>query len=186
MPGPKTVEHYQPAGGRELPNKETSYVARIVTVTLGLFSFNKMDITWSIIENPADSTFGIKAIGPNPDMAWPYFFNGVSISRYPYLITTVAEGIGYSTNGTGINFPDGLAQLDPEETPIPVDAVEVYVPGFDDSVLPRSTFYAVLLAFAERLLARPDQPAEWYTAMHTALDKLRAKMAADAAASSRQ
>jgi hypothetical protein len=45
----------------------------------------------------------------------------------------------------------------------------------------RATFYAILNAFAERLLARPGQPAAWYDAMKGALAKLQAKMAADEA-----
>ena len=57
------------------------------------------------------------------------------------------------------------------------------MPGFDEDILPRATFYAVLYAFAERLLERPGQPAAWYEAMRAALAKLQAKIAADAARS---
>jgi hypothetical protein len=141
-----------------------------------------MDILWSIIDNPSDPSIGIAVSVPNQRMSWPDFFTGIRLERYPTLIEAVANEVGAHDELAGINFPGGLAQLDAAASPIPADTVEVYVYGGEDEVLPRSTFYAVLLAFAERLVARPGQASEWYAAMHAALEKLRAKMAADASA----
>ena len=141
-----------------------------------------MSVFWSIIDNPSDPSIGLAVSVPDEHTSWPDFFTGIRVERYPAIIEAVAGEIGAHDELAGINFPAGLAQLDPTASPIPADAVEIYVYGGEDEVLPRSTFYAVLLAFAERLLERPGQPAEWYTAMHTALDKLRAKMTADSAA----
>lgn len=138
-----------------------------------------MDFTWQIVQNPADSTSGIRVVGSDLDAAWPYFFNGFTPAKYPRLLETVAQEIGVHSNGTGVNFPLGLLQADPTSSPIAADEVEVYLDGFETSVLPRATFYAILHAFAERLLARDGQPTAWYEAMQVALAKLQAKMATD-------
>lgn len=137
--------------------------------------------TWHIHPNPTDSTLQWSVVGPDRDAAWPYFFSGIRLEAYPNVITAAASETGYDSNGTGVSFPADVAAAAPQETPLAADSVEIYVPGFEDSVLPRATFYAVLLAFGERLAAQPDRPGAWYAAMGAALDKLRAKMAADAA-----
>jgi len=113
---------------------------------------------------------------PNADDAWPHFFTGLSIDKYPAIIELLAEETGYDSNGTGVNFPQDLAQLDPTGPALPADHVEVYVPGFEESIIPRSMFYAALLAFSSYLLERPGQPGSWYTDLRAALQKLRAKM----------
>lgn len=143
-----------------------------------------MNNTWEIIDTPTDPTFGISVASTNPDAAWPYFFNGIMPRTYPELIATAVDEIGYDSNGTGITFPGDLDDFERLSTSIQDNFVEIYVPGFDESILPRSLFYAVLLAFAERLMKRPGQPADWYTTMHTVLEKLRTKIAADAASPS--
>ncbi|WP_046245342.1 hypothetical protein [Hymenobacter terrenus] len=140
-----------------------------------------MSVFWSIIDNPSDPSIGIAVSVPGGPI-WPDFFTGIRLNKYPRVIEAVAGEVGAHDELAGVNFPAGLAQLDPTAPPIPADSVEIYVHGGEDEVLPRSTFYAILLAFAERLVERPGQPAEWYTAMHEALDKLRAKIAADTAA----
>ncbi len=67
-----------------------------------------------------------------------------------------------------------------ERGPLAADAVELYHHYMGSIVMPRATFYAMLRAFGERLADRPGQPETWYAALRAALDKLRAKMAADA------
>ena len=49
-----------------------------------------MDFTWQLVQNPADSTSGIRVVGSDPDAAWPYFFNGFTPAKYPGLLETVA------------------------------------------------------------------------------------------------
>lgn len=139
-----------------------------------------MNTSWDIIENPSEPSTGLTVFVPDQHASWPDFFTGVNLTKYPAIIETVACEIGVHDELVGVNFPAGLAQLDPTATPIPADTVEVYVYGGEDEILPRATFYAVLLAFAERLMARPGQPADWYVALGTALDRLRVKMTADA------
>lgn len=139
-----------------------------------------MNFTWQIVQNPTDPTSGIRVVGSDPDAAWPYFFNGFTPAKYPRLLETVAQEIGFHSNGTGVNFPLGLLQADPTRSPIAADEVEVYLDGFETSVLPRATFYTILQAFAERLLARPGQPSAWHEAMQTAIATLQAKRATEA------
>ncbi|MBO2011056.1 hypothetical protein [Hymenobacter negativus] len=86
-------------------------------------------------------------------------------------------------NAVGVTFPNDLDEWGLlERAALPLDSVEIYHHDFGYTTIFRAAFYTILLAFAERLVARPGQAVEWYTAMHTALDKLRAKMADDAAA----
>ena len=115
----------------------------------------------------------------NLNEAWPHFFAGFSLESYPELIKSVTAGVGRDSNGTGVSFPADIAEADPTEAPLPPDMVEIYCPGFDDSIIPQATFYQVLQAFAEQLLERPGQPAAWYEAMRVALNKLGAKTKAD-------
>lgn len=138
-----------------------------------------MDFTWQIVPNSTDPILGIRVVGSDPNAAWPYFFNGFSPAKYPRLLETVAQEIGFHSNGTGVNFPFGLLQADPTRPPIAADKVEVYLDGFETSVLPRATFYAILAAFAEHLLTRPGQAPAWYEAMQGAIATLQAKRATD-------
>ena len=138
---------------------------------------------WNIADNLAGVPLEMMVITSESDKIWPYFFNGMSVDNYPEIINLVSEEIGYGFNGTGVNFPQGLLKMAPHEPSIPGDAVEIYLAGFDnEDVIPRATFYAVLAEFGQRLVERPGQPLAWYAAMQAALAKLRAKMAADAAA----
>lgn len=139
-----------------------------------------MDFTWQIVQTSPDPTSDIRVVGSDPDAAWPYFFNGFTPAKYPRLLATVAQEIGFHSNGTGVNFPLGLLQADPTRPPIAADEVEVYLDGFETSVLPRATFYAILHAFAERLLARPGQSPAWYEAMQVAIANLQAKRTSNA------
>lgn len=141
-----------------------------------------METTWQIKEDPADRSTGLVVAAPEPEASWPHFFAGVRLRHYPEVIEAVAQEIGAGDEAVGVTFPGDLDEFDRLSVAIPENGVKVYVLGFDDSILPRATFYTVLLAFAERLLMRPGQPADWYKAMQTALDKLRAKMRADASA----
>jgi hypothetical protein len=141
---------------------------------------NSMSLTWQIVQDPTASTSGIRVAGSNPNAAWPYFFNGFIPANYPKLLESVAQEIGFHSNGTGVNFPLGLLQADPTRPPIEADKVEVYLDGFETSVLPRATFYAILSAFAERLLVQPGQPPAWYEAMQAAIAALQVKRATDA------
>jgi hypothetical protein len=108
-----------------------------------------MPLTWQIVQDPA-STSGTRVVGSDPNAAWPYFFNGFPLAKYPRLLKTVALKIGFHSNGTGVNFPLGLLQVDPTRSPSTAHKVEIYLDGFETSVLPRATFYAMLYAVAER------------------------------------
>lgn len=141
-----------------------------------------MSTDWQIVDTTANRTYGQVVITSDQRAAWPHFFTGIRLEKYPRVIDAVANETGAAGEVVGVNFPADLIDLDASAPPIPADAVEVYVSKYEDEVLPRATFYAVLLAFAERLLERPGQPSDWYAAMRTALDKLRTKMAADEAA----
>jgi hypothetical protein len=138
-----------------------------------------MKATWSLIQDQADRSFGMRVATSNGDDAWPHFFTGVGLKNYPEIIGLMTEETGYDSNGTGISFPAELAQIDPTAPSIPKDHVEVYVPGFEESVIPRSIFYSALLAFGSQLLERPGQSGEWYTALRVALQKLRTKISRD-------
>jgi len=139
-----------------------------------------MSLAWHIVQDLAASTSGIRVVGSDLNAAWPYFFNGFTLAQYPRLLETVAQEIGFHSNGTGVNFPLGLRQADSTHAPLAADQVEIYLNGFETSVLPRATFYAILSAFAERLLARPGQSLAWYDALQAALTALQAKRATDA------
>jgi hypothetical protein len=112
------------------------------------------------------------------DALWPYFFTEIAAARYPQAIEAVTAEVGVGGNVTGVNFPSGLDEGDLQErAAIPADTVEIYLHHAGAMQLPRTTFYAILLDFAERLLLQPGQPAAWYEALHTALTKLQAKQA---------
>jgi hypothetical protein len=136
-----------------------------------------MNTEWRIVQG----VYGLAVQTTDENAAWPLFFTAAQPEKYPFILETVADEVGFSNNGTGVIFPANLDDFDRLTAFIPVDAVEIYAPGYDDSIIPRATFYTVLEAFAERLLASPDRPAAWYEAMRAALAKLRVKMAADAA-----
>jgi hypothetical protein len=92
----------------------------------------------------------------------------------------VTSEVGVGGNGTGVLFPSSLDEGDLQErAAIPADAVEIYLHQGGAMQLPRTTFYAILLYFAERLLLQPGQPAAWYEALHIALTKLQAKQATE-------
>jgi hypothetical protein len=116
----------------------------------------------------------------SPQVMWPAFFNGLPVSRYPEVVEAVVQEIGAGSNAVGVTFPNDLDEFDlVERAPIPADSVEIYCQSFPEEVLPRATFYQVLLAFSEHLLECPGQPGEWYAALRAALQKLRAKINRD-------
>jgi hypothetical protein len=116
----------------------------------------------------------------SPQAMWPAFFNGLSVSRYPEVVEAAVQEIGAGSNAVGVTFPSDLDEFDLlERAPIPADSVEIYCQSFPEEVLPRATFYQVLLAFSEHLLECPGQPSEWYAALRAALQKLRAKINQD-------
>ena len=140
-----------------------------------------MSTTWHIQPDPTNAELQWAVVGTGPDEAWPYFFSGFRLQTYPRLMEAAASQTGYDSNGCGFGFPAVIAALDPQAPPLPPDAVEVYMPGFAESVLPRTTFYAVLLAFGERLTGHPGQSPAWHAAMQAALNQLRIRIAAVAA-----
>jgi hypothetical protein len=139
-------------------------------------------VQWSLIPNPT-SNLGFRVEDNlNPNANWVFFFTGVYLEDYPKVIEAAVKEVGSGFNAVGANFPGDLDEWDLEEHgPLPADGVELYHHNFGNTIIPRDTFYAVLYAFAERLLERTDRPAAWYEAMRAALAKLRVKMAADAA-----
>ncbi|MGI4735158.1 MAG: hypothetical protein ACRYG7_08265 [Janthinobacterium lividum] len=114
------------------------------------------------------------------DAPWPYFFTGIAAHRYPQAIEAVTAEVGVGGEATGVTFPGDLDEGDLQErAAIPADEVEVYLHQGGSTQLPRTTFYAILQAFAERLLEQPGQPLAWYEALRNALSKLQAKQAID-------
>lgn len=114
------------------------------------------------------------------DAPWPLYFTGINAVQYPTVIEAAVQEVGSAGEYTGVNFPGDLDEGDiAERGPLPSGTVEVYHHNFGQTIMPRNAFYAVLLAFGEQLVGRPGQPQAWYTAMQTALGKLRIKMAAD-------
>jgi hypothetical protein len=96
------------------------------------------------------------------DVPWPYFFTGIAASRYPQVIEAVTSEVGIGGNGTGVLFPGSLDEGDLQQrAAIPADAVEIYLHHAGAMQLPRTTFYASLLDFAEQLLLQPGQPPAW-------------------------
>jgi hypothetical protein len=90
----------------------------------------------------------------------------------------VTAEVGVGGNVTGVNFPGDLDEGDLQEREaIPADAVEIYLHHAGSAQVPRTTFYATLQDFAERLLLQLGQPAAQYEALHTALTKLQGKQA---------
>jgi hypothetical protein len=142
-------------------------------------------IKWSIVESPPAhaGVLGLRMEDTqDANAVWPFYFTGINAASYPAAIDAAVQEIGSSGEYSGVTFPDDLDEWDlTERAPFPSNMVELYQVHFGRTIVLRDTFYTMLLAFAERLLERPGQPAEWYTAMHTALDKLRAKMTADSA-----
>ena len=134
-----------------------------------------MNTTWHIEANSADTELGWSVVGTSLEAAWPYFFSCISLQKYPELINAATKEVGYDSNGIGVSFPADVASLDPLNSSLAPDAVEVYVPGFEDSILPRATFYSILLAFGEHLLKQPNQTPVWYEAQRQALAELKNK-----------
>lgn len=90
------------------------------------------------------------------------------------------QEVGAGSDAVGVTFPGDVDEFDlTQRAPIPADAVEVYGQSFPAELLPRAVFYHVLLAVGEQLLERPGQSGEWYTALRTALEKLRTKISQD-------
>jgi hypothetical protein len=116
----------------------------------------------------------------SPQAVWPSFFNGLPMARYPDVIEAAVLEVGSGWNAVGVIFPSDLDEFDlTQRAPLPADSVEIYCQSFPEEVMPRATFYQVLLAFSEHLLERPGQPGEWYATLRAALQKLRAKIRQD-------
>ena len=144
------------------------------------------NVQWNITETKG-AEVGISGLHfiDNQDVNafWPYYFTGVNIDKYPIIIKNAAQETGSAGEYTGVNFPSDLDEYDLiEREPIPDNAVEIYHHNSGGIIISRAAFYAMLAEFGQRLVERPGQPLAWYAAMQAALAKLRAKMAADAAA----
>jgi len=143
-------------------------------------------IHWSI-ETAAAGEIGVLGLRmqdtQDADAPWQFYFTGKTAADYPETIEAATQEISFNGEYTGVHFASGQDELEKFESPLPDDAVAVYHSYLGETVMSRATFYVILQAFAERLLERPGQPADWYEAMHIALAKLRTKMAADAAVS---
>jgi|GEM_PF-2622906 len=129
--------------------------------------------TWNVLGLRVEDTSSAEA-------AWPAFFTGMPAQWYPRMIEAAIGEVGAGSDAVGVIFPGDLDALDlMERPPIPPDSVEIYCHSFASVMLPRATFYAVLLALGEQLLERPGQPGDWYPALRTALQNLRAKISRD-------
>ncbi len=114
----------------------------------------------------------------DPAAVWPFYFTSISAAGYPAAIEAAVQEIGSAGEYAGVNFSGDLDEGDlAERGPIPPDMVEVYHQHFGEIRIPRASFYAILLAFGERLVARPGQPRAWTAAMQAALARLHTKLA---------